>query len=215
MEEKIKEAYDVEAEEAKEEKEKACSCDEAEEVSEAAEKTKADEACEKEEKPKDKKESKEQKKLKAKLKELEKSLEEEQKKLKEAEDKYLRLAAEYENFRKRSKTEREGIYNEAAADAIKELLPVLDNLERATQYTAPDKVAEGVELILKGLPDVFAKMKITVYGKAGEQFDPNIHNAVMHIEDEAYGENEIVDVFQQGYMLGDKIVRYAMVRVAN
>ncbi|MBE6586809.1 MAG: nucleotide exchange factor GrpE [Ruminococcaceae bacterium] len=159
--------------------------------------------------------AKEQKKSKAKVKELEAALEAEKAKTAEAEDKYLRLAAEYENFRKRSKAEREGIYAEACADAIKELLPVFDNLERATQYTAPDKVCEGVEIILKGLPDVFAKMKITVYGKAGEQFDPNIHNAVMHIEDEAYGENEIVDVFQQGYMLGDKVVRYAMVRVAN
>lgn len=159
--------------------------------------------------------AKEQKKKSSKTKELEAALEAERSKVAEAEDKYLRLAAEYENFRKRSRAEREGIYAEAAADAIKELLPVFDNLERATQYTAPDKVAEGVELILKGLPDVFAKMKITVFGKAGEQFDPNIHNAVMHIEDEAYGENEIVDVFQQGYMLGDKVVRYAMVRVAN
>ncbi len=159
--------------------------------------------------------AKEQKKSKSKTKELEAALEAEKAKTAEAEDKYLRLAAEYENFRKRSRAEREGIYAEAAADAVKELLPIFDNLERATQYTAPDKVAEGVELILKGLPDVFAKMKITVYGKAGEQFDPNIHNAVMHIEDEAYGENEIVDVFQQGYMLGDRVIRYAMVRLAN
>ncbi|MBQ4067019.1 MAG: nucleotide exchange factor GrpE [Clostridia bacterium] len=154
------------------------------------------------------KEGKESKKSKSKTKELEAALA-------ASEDKYLRLCAEYENFRKRSRAEREGVYAEAYADAIKELLPILDNLERATQYTAPDKVAEGVELILKSLPDVFAKMKVTVYGKAGEQFDPNIHNAVMHIEDSAYGENEIVDVFQQGYMLGDKVIRYAMVRVAN
>ncbi len=154
-------------------------------------------------------------KKKSKTKELEAALSAAEKKAAEAEDKYLRLAAEYENFRKRSKAEREAIYSDAAADAIKELLPVFDNLERATQYTAPDKVAEGVAMILKGLPDVFAKMKITVFGKAGEQFDPNIHNAVMHIEDESFGENEIVDVFQQGYMLGDKVVRYAMVRVAN
>lgn len=195
MEEKIKEAFDVEAEEAKEEA--------------------ANEAAAKEEAAPSAKDKKAEKKQKAKTKELEEALSEAEKKAAEAEDKYLRLAAEYENFRKRSKAEREGIYAEAAADAIKELLPVFDNLERATQYTAPDKVAEGVELILKSLPDVFAKMKITVYGKAGEQFDPNIHNAVMHIEDEAYGENEIVDVFQQGYMLGDKVVRYAMVRVAN
>lgn len=169
----------------------------------------------KEEKKAEKTEAKEQKKSKSKTKELEAALEAEKAKTAEAEDKYLRLAAEYENFRKRSKAEREGVYADAYADAVKELLPVLDNLERATQYTAPDKVAEGVELILKGLPDVFAKMKITVFGKAGEQFDPNIHNAVMHIEDDSYGENEIVDVFQQGYMLGDRVIRYAMVRVAN
>jgi len=198
MEEKIKEAFDVEAEEAAEAA--------AEEVKEEA--TEAS--------PKDKKqEAKDAKKQKAKVKELERELEATKAKLSESEDKYLRLAAEYENFRKRSKAEREGIYAEAAADAVKELLPIFDNLNRATEYTNPEKVAEGVALILKSLPDVFAKMKITVYGEAGEQFDPNIHNAVMHIEDEAYGENEIVDVFQQGYMLGDKVVRYAMVRVAN
>ncbi len=170
-----------------------------------------EEPCEKE-KCKDQKETK---KSKAKAALLEKEIEELKAKCAEAEDKYLRLAAEYENFRKRSKAEREGIYTEAAADAVKELLPIFDNLHRATEYTAPDKVAEGVELILKGLPDVFSKMKICAYGAVGEQFDPNIHNAVMHIEDSAYGENEIIDVFQQGYMLGDKIIRYAMVRVAN
>lgn len=198
MEEKIKEAFDVEAEEA----------------AEAAAEEAKEEATE--EAPKDKKqEAKDAKKQKAKVKELERELGATKAKLAESEDKYLRLAAEYENFRKRSKAEREGIYAEAAADAVKELLPIFDNLNRATEYTNPEKVAEGVALILKSLPDVFAKMKITVYGEAGEQFDPNIHNAVMHIEDEAYGENEIVDVFQQGYMLGDKVVRYAMVRVAN
>ena len=181
---------------------------------EAEVKAEAAEEAVKEEKPEAKDTKKDQKKQKAKVKELEAALEAEKAKAAEAEDKYLRLAAEYDNFRKRSKSEREAIYAEAAADAVKELLPVFDNLERATQYEK-DKVAEGVELILKGLPDVFAKMKITVYGKAGEQFDPNIHNAVMHIEDEAYGENEIVDVFQQGYMLGDRVIRYAMVRVAN
>lgn len=199
MEEKINEAIDTEACEAEAEE----PCNEAE-VCEAAKEEKSA--------AKDKKADKKQK---AKIKELEEALEKETAKAKEAEDKYLRLAAEYENFRKRSKAERESIYAEAAADAVKELLPIFDNLHRATEYTAPDKVAEGVELILKGLPDVFAKMKITAYGEKGEQFDPNIHNAVMHIEDDSYGENEIVDVFQQGYMLGDKIVRYAMVRVAN
>ena len=189
---------------------------EAEACAEAAEETAKE--VKKEEKSEAKSEKKDEKKTekkqKSRVKELEAALEAAEKKAAEAEDKYLRLAAEYDNFRKRSKSERDGIYAEAAADAVKELLPVFDNLERATQYEK-DKVAEGVELILKGLPDVFAKMKITVYGKAGEQFDPNIHNAVMHIEDDAYGENEIVDVFQQGYMLGDRVIRYAMVRVAN
>ena len=198
MEEKIKEAFDVEAEEAKE----AAAEEVKEEATEASSKDK-------------KQEAKDAKKQKAKVKELEKELEATKAKLAESEDKYLRLAAEYENFRKRSKTEREGIYSEAAADAVKELLPIFDNLNRATEYTNPEKVAEGVALILKGLPDVFIKMKITAYGAAGDQFDPNIHNAVMHIEDEAFGENEIVDVFQQGYMLGDRVIRYAMVRVAN
>lgn len=189
---------------------------EAEACAEAAEETAKE--VKKEEKSEAKSEKKDEKKTekkqKSRVKELEAALEAAEKKAAEAEDKYLRLAAEYDNFRKRSKSERDGVYAEAAADAVKELLPVFDNLERATQYEK-DKVAEGVELILKGLPDVFAKMKITVYGKAGEQFDPNIHNAVMHIEDDAYGENEIVDVFQQGYMLGDRVIRYAMVRVAN
>lgn len=199
MEDKKKEPFDVEAEEAKEK---------AEETGVTAEESATEEKTQAKEKKSDKKQ-------KARIKELEEALAASEKKAADAEDKYLRLAAEYENFRKRSKAEREGIYAEAAADAVKELLPIFDNLERATQYTAPEKVSEGVELILKGLPDVFAKMKITVYGAAGEQFDPNIHNAVMHIEDDSFGENEIVDVFQQGYMLGDKVVRYAMVRVAN
>lgn len=155
------------------------------------------------------------KKLKSKIKSLEEELEKEKAKNKDAEDKYLRLAAEYDNFRRRSQKEREGIYADAAADSIKELLPLLDNLERATQFTSADKVAEGVEMILKTLPDVFEKMKIVTFGEVGEQFDPNMHNAVMHVDDESLGENEITDVFQKGYMIGDKIIRYAMVKVAN
>ena len=100
-------------------------------------------------------------------------------------------------------------------DCIKELLPVIDNLQRATEYTAPDKVAEGLAMILGSLPAVFEKMKITSFGAPGETFDPNLHNAVMHVEDEAHGESEIVEVFQQGYSIGDRIIRYAMVKVAN
>lgn len=158
---------------------------------------------------------KEVKKLRTEVEKLEKQLENARADIAAAEDKYLRLAAEYDNFRKRSTKEREAIYGDAAADCIKELLPVIDNLQRATEYTAPDKVAEGIEMILGSLPAVFEKMKITPFGKPGDTFDPNLHNAVMHVEDEEHGENEIVEVFQQGYSIGDRIVRYAMVKVAN
>lgn len=171
------------------------------------------------EKTPDKKEKKtgdkEAKKLRSQVAKLEKQLEEAKAQTAAAEDKYLRLAAEYDNFRKRSIKEREGIYSDAAADSIKELLPVIDNLQRATEFTAPDKVAEGLSMILGSLPAVFEKMHITVFGKAGDTFDPNIHNAVMHVEDEEHGEGEIVEVFQQGYSIGERIVRYAMVKVAN
>lgn len=158
---------------------------------------------------------KEGKKLRAAVEKLEKELQTAKDAAAAAEDKYLRLAAEYDNFRKRSVKEREGIYTDAAADCIKELLPVIDNLQRATEYTAPDKVAEGLAMILGSLPAVFEKMKITSFGAPGETFDPNLHNAVMHVEDEAHGESEIVEVFQQGYSIGDRIIRYAMVKVAN
>ena len=176
------------------------------------------ENCEKDEKnnKKEKKSSeKEAKKLKSRITQLEKELEAAKSEAADATDKYMRVCAEYDNFRKRSQKEREGIYSDAAADSIKELLPLIDNLERATQYTNPEKVAEGVEMVLSTLPAVFEKLKITSFGEAGETFDPNIHNAVMHVEDEEKGEGEITDVFQKGYKIGDKVVRYAMVKVAN
>ena len=184
----------------------------AEEVVEevAAEETAAEE-------PKETKKDKkaENKKHKAEIEALKAEVEAEKAKTKEAEDKYLRCAAEYDNFRRRSQKEREGIYSEAKADAIKELLPMIDNLQRATGYTDADKVAEGVSMILGTLPDVLSKMGIEAYGEPGEQFDPNIHNAIMHEENSEKGENEIVAVYQQGYRLGDMIIRYAMVTVAN
>ena len=184
----------------------------AEEVVEevAAEETAAEE-------PKETKKDKkaENKKHKAEIEALKAEVEAEKAKTKEAEDKYLRCAAEYDNFRRRSQKEREGIYSEAKADAIKELLPMIDNLQRATGYTDADKVAEGVSMILGTLPDVLSKMGIEAYGEPGEQFDPNIHNAIMHEENSEKGENEIVAVYQRGYRLGDKIIRYAMVTVAN
>lgn len=168
---------------------------------------------------KDKKEKKssdkESKKQKSRITQLENELKEAKAAAAEANDKYLRVCAEYDNFRKRSRAEHDSIYADAAADSLRELLPLIDNLERATQYTAPDKVAEGVEMILSSLPAVFEKMKVVAFGEAGETFDPNIHNAVMHVEDEEHGEGEITDVFQKGYKIGDKVVRYAMVKVAN
>ena len=187
------------------------------EPSTGTDKINAEKDVQKEQQKKDKKQdaSKEAKKLRSELAALKNQLEEAKKAADEANDKYLRLAAEYDNFRKRSQKEREGIYSDAAADSVKELLPLIDNLQRATQYTNPEKVAEGVGMILNSLPDVLGKLKIESFGEKGEQFDPNIHNAVMHTEDTSYGENEVVEVLQQGYRLGDKIIRYAMVKVAN
>ena len=129
--------------------------------------------------------------------------------------KYLRTLAEYDNYRKRTAKEREGIYADAYADCIKNLLPLLDNLERASQFTEGDQVAQGVKMILGTLPDILGKMNVSAFGAPGETFNPEIHYAVMHVDDEQYGEGEIVEVFQQGYKYGDKIIRYAMVRVAN
>ena len=136
----------------------------------------------------------------------------------EAADKYARLAAEYDNFRKRSQKERESVYADAVSDTVMGIVPIIDNLMYADRFgdaDNPEKFAEGVRLILSGLPEVLEKMNISVFGAAGEQFDPNLHNAVMHVEDSSYGEGEIVDVLQCGYKLGDKVIRYAMVKVAN
>ncbi len=130
-------------------------------------------------------------------------------------DKYLRMAAEYENFRKRSAKEREAVYNEACADCIEALLPILDNLERAAQYkdNDPATVAKGLEMTLKSFYDSLSKLGVAEI--EARTFDPNVHNAVMHIEDEEHGEGEIVEVLQKGFVKGDKVIRYAMVKVAN
>ncbi len=137
----------------------------------------------------------------------------------EAADKYTRLAAEYDNFRRRSKTEREGVYSEAVADTIMGIVPIIDNLMYADKFGGgdenPEKYAEGVRLILGKLPEVLEKMNVTVFGEVGETFDPTLHNAVMHVEDDSLGEGEITDVLQCGYKYGEKVIRYAMVKVAN
>lgn len=125
------------------------------------------------------------------------------------------MLAEYDNFRRRSAKEREGIYSDACADTIVNILPVLDNLERATAFSDSEKVAEGLSMILKSFTDIMAKMNVKEIESLGKKFDPNFHNAVMHIEDDKFGEEEIVEVLQKGYLLGDKVIRYAMVKVAN
>jgi molecular chaperone GrpE len=125
------------------------------------------------------------------------------------------MMAEYDNFRKRSAKEREGIYADAYADALTSILPIIDNLERAVGFTEAEQVQKGVEMILKSAGDVLGKMGVEAFGAKGDIFDPNMHNAVMHIDDEEHKEGEIVEVFQKGYKKGDKIIRYAMVQTAN
>lgn len=131
-------------------------------------------------------------------------------------DKYLRLAAEYDNYRKRTAKEKESIYGDAKADTIKPLLAVYDNLERGiAQYDEADVHRQGLELILRQFSEALTKLGITEIEAKGQPFDPEKHNAVMHVEDEEAGENTVVEVFQKGFMLGDKVLRFAMVKVAN
>ena len=131
-------------------------------------------------------------------------------------DAHLRLAAEYDNFRKRNTKEKELLYTLGKAEAVEKLLPVYDNLERAlNQPTADEAYKKGVELTLTELIKIFGTLGVEIYGAPGDIFDPNLHNAVMHIDDEAYGENTIAQVFQKGFKVGEKIVRFAMVQVAN
>ena len=134
----------------------------------------------------------------------------------EEHDSYLRLAADYDNFRKRNAKEKEQLYAAGKADAVEKLLPVYDNLERAlNQATADEAYKKGVEMTMTQLVGILNGLGVEIFGEAGETFDPNIHNAVMHTEDEALGENVISQVFQKGFKLGEKIVRFAMVQVAN
>ena len=146
--------------------------------------------------------------LREKVSELEKAVSEEK-------EKYLRMLAEYDNFRKRSQREREGIYTDAVSDVVGAILPIADNLERAGKYSDGEKVAEGLRLTMNALNECLNKLGVTAFGAPGDKFDPNLHNAIMHEEDESRGEGEIVEVFQPGYKRGDRIIRYAMVKVAN
>ena len=131
-------------------------------------------------------------------------------------DAHLRLAAEYDNFRKRTAKEKEQSYTNGKSDAVEKLLPVYDNLQRALkQETADVAFKKGVEMTMTELVKILSGLGVEIFGEEGEEFDPNLHNAVMHIEDENYGENVICQVFQQGFKIGEKIVRFAMVQVAN
>ena len=131
-------------------------------------------------------------------------------------DSYLRLAADYDNFRKRSQKEKDAAYGNGKADAVEKLLPVYDNLERAlNQPTEDEAYKKGIEMTMTQLVGIFAGLGVEIFGNVGDTFDPNLHNAVMHTEDPEAPENTITQVFQKGFKLGEKIVRFAMVQVAN
>lgn len=135
---------------------------------------------------------------------------------KQDDDKYLRLMAEFDNYKKRSAKERENIYLDVRVDTVTKFLPVYDNLERALNAdTADDAYKKGVEMTFHQLMDVFKKLGVEAIPAEGEKFDPAFHNAVMHVEDENAGENEIVQELQKGFKIGEKVIRFSMVKVAN
>lgn len=182
-------------------------------VNTEAEKTAGSDTAKAEEK-KDKKEKKEKKdkEKEALLSEIEKLKKERD----EANDKFLRTAAEYQNFRTRSQKEKDSIYNDSKADAISKIVPVLDNFERAAASNAePEDYKKGIEMTVKQLGDVLAALGVESFGEADETFDPNIHNGVSRVDDESLGENVIHTVYQKGYRIGDRIIRHATVIVAN
>lgn len=168
--------------------------------------TKAEEKADSKKDKKNKKESKKETEIKEAAEKL----------IKEEKEKYLRLCAEYDNFRKRSQKERESLYTDIKADTLLKFLPVYDNLERAlAQSTADEAYRKGVEMIMAQFNTTLEKLGTTEIEALGKTFDPNMHNAVMHVEDENFGENEVVEVFQKGFKLNDKVIRFAMVKVAN
>ena len=131
-------------------------------------------------------------------------------------DAHLRLAAEYDNFRKRTVKEKDAAYGNGKAGAVEKLLPVYDNLERAVNQPCTDEAyKKGVEMTMTELVNIFTGLGVEIFGNVGDEFDPNIHNAVMHVDNEELGENTISMVFQKGFKIGDKVVRFAMVQVAN
>ena len=173
--------------------------------------------------PKEEKAKKEEKKAKKDKKAEGKQPEPEKKpepdpaaELKGANDRYLRLLAEYDNYRKRSQKEKDSLYGDIKADTVTKFLPVYDNLSRAlAQPTEDEAYRKGVEMIMAQFEQTLEKLGVTKIDSLGQPFDPNRHNAVMHVDDEEKGENEIVEVFQEGFLLGEKVIRFAMVKVAN
>lgn len=161
------------------------------------------------------KEKEKKSRSKEKEKELIAKIEELENTAKEKDDKYLRLAAEYDNFRRRSREEKDATYENAMADTVSELLPIIDNLERAAAFSADSSVKDGLVMIFKSVEAVFSKLGVEAFGNKGDKFDPNLHNAVMHEENADFGEGEISEVFQKGYKKGNKIIRFAMVKTAN
>ena len=150
------------------------------------------------------------------LKKLKEELMKARDELEEAKSRYMRLAAEYDNYKKRTAREMDSRYADAKLDVLKELLPILDNFERGLEVACSDSAyKEGVELIFKQFTDLLAQQGVTEIEAIGQTFDPNFHNAVMHIEDESLGENTIAEVFMKGYKQGDKVLRHSMVKVAN
>ena len=153
--------------------------------------------------------------------ELAKKLDDKEKELQETSQKYLRLAAEYDNFRKRTQKEKEALYADSIITVVKEWLPVLDNLDRAAhlveQTQSPDaiKIAEGLAMVRKQACDVMDKLGVSEIDCLNAEFDPNLHDAVMHVEDDSFGPSTVVEVLQKGYQLGESVIRYSIVKVAN
>jgi molecular chaperone GrpE len=176
-----------------------------EKIEDLSEETAAKEAAEKEEGAAEEKTAEELSREIAALKE----------ELKEKDDKYLRMAAEYDNFRRRSREEKSAAYEVALSDTVTEFLGIIDNLERAALYDDETKVKDGLVMIAKSVEAALQKLGVEAIGAVGDKFDPNLHNAVMHVDDEAYGEGEIIEVFQKGYKKGSRIIRFAMVKTAN
>lgn len=163
-------------------------------------------------KPKNGKEKKESRKEEKKLREENEAL---SASLEELNDRYTRMLAEYDNFRKRAQKEREGVYADAVGDVLSEILTIKDTLEMAMAYADDSKLSQGVTMTLTKFTEILQKLGVEEFGAPEDDFDPNLHNAIFHVEDESFGENVIAEVLLKGYKKGEKIIRYAMVKVAN